>query len=430
MDSTLSSTISSIHELSDSPTNLKQLLGILQQREDQLIQMLPELDGAMQALTPAAHTLGLVFILHYKAAAVPLSQPQAVHVFMGQCRRMLLGCDPQQVQMVPSQFVAVCTKFTASAIALKSPLAAVAPLRVAARALQPTPSHFTPLHAEFLKVCILSKCYFAAQALLEHDLLQVDRDATLVAPRDLLLYHYYGGIVQTGLKQYRSAIQYFTLCISAPTQVLNTIMIEAYKKCLPCSLVETGKVPKLPKYTSPTITRAIKNQLPAYTEFAEAFSVGNGAELQAALDKHVRTFTEDRNLGLAKRCLAALVRRSVHALTETYLTLSLPDIAQKIKLPVAAAAESTTRDMIVSGEIHASIDEDKGMVLFRERSEQYDSKDSLVAMEAALGKAISLASRLHELHGSLSVDQNYLMRMSTHERSQPQFDEDAMLLSK
>merc|ERR1712216_505053 len=86
-----------------SPENLRQLLSTLQQREDQLIQMLPQLDDAMQELTPSMHTLGLIFILNCKAAALPLSQPQAVHVFLDQFRRTLLGCDPQQVQMVPSQ---------------------------------------------------------------------------------------------------------------------------------------------------------------------------------------------------------------------------------------------------------------------------------------------------------------------------------------
>ena len=63
--------------------------------------------------------------------------------------------------------------FTAATIAVKSPLSAVSPLRAAALALQPTPAHFTPLHAEFLKVCILSKCYHAAKPFLDQDLLQV-----------------------------------------------------------------------------------------------------------------------------------------------------------------------------------------------------------------------------------------------------------------
>ena len=55
--------VSTVHRLSDSVVNLKHLLAALLQREDQLIQMLPELDDVVQALLPTYHTLGLVFIL-------------------------------------------------------------------------------------------------------------------------------------------------------------------------------------------------------------------------------------------------------------------------------------------------------------------------------------------------------------------------------
>ena len=357
---------------------------------------------------------------------MPLSQPQAVRTFCEQCRRMLLSCDPQQVHLVPSQFVTVCTKFTAAAIAIKSPISAVAPLQAAVCALQPSITHFTPLHAELLKVCLLSKCYSAAKQTLSMELLHVDKDATLVTPRDLLLYHYYAGMVYTGLKQYRQAVQHFVLCVSAPTHVLNTIMLEAYKKCLLCSLIDTGEVPKLPKYTSPTITRPIKNTLQPYTEFSDAFTAGKHAELKTALEKHASVFTTDHNLGLAKQCVSALMRRSIRTLTETYLTLSLEAIAEMTALPTAAAAEKQVRDMIASGQIHATIDGTKGMVHFNERAEQYDSKATLLQMEGAMDHVIGLATKLHELLGSLAVDQNYLSRVAAQE-GQPQWEEEAML---
>ena len=135
----LAEMINEIHSFSDSTPHLCELLKKLQQREDQLIQMLPELDDVATALEPATHTLGLIFILcvprgatrfwprppltvqycpcrrSCKAGAVPLSQPHAARTFCEQCRRMLLSCDPQQVHLVPSQFVSVCTKFTAAA---------------------------------------------------------------------------------------------------------------------------------------------------------------------------------------------------------------------------------------------------------------------------------------------------------------------------
>ena len=45
-----------------------------------------------------------------------------------------------------------------------------------------------------------------------------------------VLYHMFSQPSDSG-QAYRSAVQHFTLCVSAPTHVLNTIMLEAYKKC-------------------------------------------------------------------------------------------------------------------------------------------------------------------------------------------------------
>ena len=65
--------VSTVKQLSDTPDKLRQLLGTLQQREDQLIQMLPQLDDAMEALTPSMHTLGLIFILCVTILANPIA---------------------------------------------------------------------------------------------------------------------------------------------------------------------------------------------------------------------------------------------------------------------------------------------------------------------------------------------------------------------
>ena len=74
MASPLSDLVPTIVQLSDSTASLRQLLSRLLQREDQLIQMLPELDDVAQALEPSQHTLGLVFILcaRRRRACAPL----------------------------------------------------------------------------------------------------------------------------------------------------------------------------------------------------------------------------------------------------------------------------------------------------------------------------------------------------------------------
>ena len=65
-------------------------------------------------------------------------------------------------------------------------------------------------------------------------------------------------------------------------------------------------------------------------------------------------------------------------------------------------------------------------VVFIERYEQYDSKGTLLAMEDAMQHVIGMATKLHGLLSPLSVDQNYLARVSTQE-GQPQWEEEAML---
>lgn len=226
MEGRLQQVVSAIEEMS-SRGELSKLLAHLQAQEEVLIQAMPQLDDLLPVLNPAMHTLGMVFILHCKAAAVPLSNLQAVNTFLSQCRTVLLGGDPEQIRTIPKEFVAVrhlpprrrarlshlshgrfgplpppplrrtpagvhpwpappgrcprpdraphasphasalddprltpqvCNKFSAAAIAIKSPLVAVRPLMAAAAALQPGPTHFTPLHAECLKAPPLYAC--------------------------------------------------------------------------------------------------------------------------------------------------------------------------------------------------------------------------------------------------------------------------------
>jgi len=427
MEGPLQKIVTTIEESSNTAANLKTLLTLLTSQEELLIKHMPQLDDLLPVLNPATHTLGMVFILNCKAAAVPLGNLQAVNVFLRQCRRMLLGSDPLQVQLVPSQFVAVCTKFSAAAIAIKSPLSAVRPLQAAACALQPSPAHFTPLHAEFMKVCLLSKCYFAAQPLLDQELLQVDKEATLVTPRDLLLYHYYAGMIEIGHKRFKSAIQYLTLAFSAPTHVLNAIMVEAYKKCVLCALIETGEAPRVPKYTALVVQRQLKaTALAPYHELADAFVSHKVADLRAALEKYAASLQADHNLGLGKQCVEALKRRNIYRLTRTYLTLSLVHIAENAQLDDAAEAEKYVCDMVASGDIFATINQPQGMVQFDEREERFDSHDAAAVMEASIGRAIALAQKLQQTNVQLTTDHNYLSRIASQER-QPRWEEDAML---
>lgn len=82
-------------------------------------------------------------------------------------------------------------------------------VQAALRKLQPNPETLTPIHSDFLQLCILSKCYNAANQLLSEDIHSVDPHRTAVVPTDLLLYCYYGGMVCTARKQYAQALELY-----------------------------------------------------------------------------------------------------------------------------------------------------------------------------------------------------------------------------
>ena len=56
---------------------------------------------------------------------------------------------------------------------------------------------------------------------------------------------------------------------------------------------------------------------------------------------------QDNNLGLVKQVLSSLYKRNIQRLTQTYLTLSLQDIASTVQLNNAKDAEMHVLRMVI-----------------------------------------------------------------------------------
>lgn len=102
---------------------------------------------------------------------------------------------------------------------------------------------------------------------------------------------------------------------------------------------------------------------------------------------------QDRNFGLVKQVVDSLKRRNIQRLTNTFVTLSLGDIAKSGNLLNAKEAESILLRMvckfaiaiciwvilflpplqIADGEIFATIDQSTGMVSFQSEDESFDT---------------------------------------------------------
>jgi len=268
-----------------------------------------------------------------------------------------------------------------------------------------------------LQVCLVSRNYaIAGQLLNEEEILEINPDISGVAPRDMLLYYYYGGMVYTGLKDFKKALVFFKHAVSAPAIVLSAIMVEAYKKYVLLSLLVIGKIPSLPRFTSSVVQRHHKTAFPQYQEFATAFTAGNTDELHKIAEQHIDIFKKDKNFGLIKQCIKSLYRRNIQKFTLTYLTFSLQDIATSVKMTNAKEAEKQILRMIENNEIFATVNQKDGMVSFQEDPERYDNNKVMGHLDSDIQKVIDIGKRLRTLDESVASSPAYLQRTATHER--------------
>mmetsp|Transcript_735 Transcript_735/g.2668 ORF Transcript_735/g.2668 Transcript_735/m.2668 type:complete len:423 (-) Transcript_735:1261-2529(-) len=368
---------------------------------------------ALTALDPGLHTLGCIHLLHAwsesDAAGREAGGALGLEAFAESAARFLAGCAPLQVRLAVEKYCAVCRALKEAAVTLGCPKRAILPLRAAARALAPAPGHVTPVHADLLQVCLLSKCYSAALPTLEAGVVEVD-PANGVTPRDFLLYCYYGGMACVGAKRYPAALELFLFAITAPSMVLSAVVVAAYKKYILVSLVEEGAVATLPKYTASIVHHRLKGAAAEYTELAAAYATRSVDKLQACMEKHAAVYGADAHLGLVKQVLRSLYTRNIQRLTQTYLTLSLRDIAESVQLASPREAETHILRMIEQGEIFASINQKDGMVSFEEDPERYDDGRTARRLDRAIQSAAGAAQRVKNADEAVLCDKPWLAK--------------------
>lgn len=408
----LNKLITTVQGLSDTENDLKQLKTQLTKVEEQLIKNAHQLDEALHVLDPNRHSLGWLFILSVKAAAPRVDAQR----FISQAQIFLQNCNPQHIRLAPARFARVSRKFTELLVDVRQPMRGIIPLRAALAALSSEPKQLTPIHTDFVQLCLLAKCYRTALPILDEELYEVSTETTGLLPKDLLCYYYYGGRVYVGMKQYKKALEFFKLVFTAPALVLSAIMVEAYKKFVLVSLIVHGQVAAIPKYTSSVVHRHIKNATAPYQELANAYSTHSTEDVQKCIATCAETFQKDGNFGLAKQCLRALNNANIKRHTQTYLTLSLHDIADSTKLGTVAEVETTLLRMIEENEIFANINQKDGMVAFQEDQEHYNTNRMMAYMDTQIDRTIMLEKKLKNLDELISLTPAYVQRTSGHER--------------
>ncbi|KAJ3181706.1 hypothetical protein HDU87_000724 [Geranomyces variabilis] len=422
-------------------------------------------DPLSGALRPDDHSLIYLHVLLARLIAVD-GTATPVHQLAANGPRLIMYAmtfmnhfNPVHACLAPEAMEALGNHLLSVAARLGKAVLAVLPLKVgcarwataasATTVTTTTPAmditYLTPLHAILCKAALLANTPTAALPVLDRDVTEVDPEAFGITYQDHLLYCYYGGMIYTQLKQHTRAMQFFELCVSAPGPHVSLIMIEAHRKLILASLLATGALPTLPKYTSEApVLRAAKMYSNAYVDFAQAYASGSAARIDASYRAHEQEFRQHGNRGLARQCVEAVTRRAVQRLTDTYLTLSLQDIAKSVGLATDATpstanttgsngggananagggatsgADQTERlvlRMIQDGQVFAKISSrDGGMVSFRDAPQRYTDAATTRRLDREIAQAMMLANRVLKMDRSIAVNKDFASKIASAE---------------
>ncbi|KAL1922758.1 uncharacterized protein VTP21DRAFT_9134 [Calcarisporiella thermophila] len=391
-----------------------QLLPTLKATSTQVFLEISSEGDPLTRLDPVRESLGYLYFLTTRC----LEGKPDVNQLLPLVIRFIETCDAKQIQLAPEQFSLFGDILSRFATALGKPVISVNPLIAAINKLAVSPTHLTKLHPILAKECLLSKCYRAALPILDHDISEIEPEQYAINIQDYLLYHYYGGMIYIGLKRFERALEFLSLAISAPANAVSTIQLEAYKKYTLVSLILRGKVEPPPKCISIIVHRTFKSTCTPYVTFSQAFEGSNVKRVQAEYAKIRTSFIQDRNNGLAKQSIQALYRRNIQKLTQTYLTLSLADIAEAVGIEgpnAAKLAEKYILEMIDNNEIHATIDHRHagGMVSFvDEESSRYLNAETLELLNDKFVAAARLQERVSYMDKAISLNKEYLSKSS------------------
>jgi COP9 signalosome complex subunit 3 len=181
----------------------------------------------------------------------------------------------------------------------------------------------------------------------------------------------------------------------------SIFQVEAAKKLLLVQLILHGKTLPLPKYTHPTVAN-LKGT--PYNTLVRAYP--NLEQVHAIATKERNAFSADNNYGLLRLVVDRAPRWAIRKLTDTYLTLSVPEIGRAAGIEDVAEVRRIVVSMIETGEIEASIDAD-GSVTFADDEPAAVSKAEI---DRALRVAQEQEQVLRKLEREIARNKDYLQK--------------------
>lgn len=371
------------------------------------------LDTLLATLLPGPHTIAVASVLGARLTVATANDPN-IDTLHAMVAEFVTVCDLEQLIFVQD---AMCETLEAYSSLLVEGNLAMRGIEVMSTAIkklescnEKSASHLTGAHPLLLKLCLHAQCLKPALSLLKNNIMDISDESEGFTVKQFLMYHYYGGMVFTALKQFDRALHFFKICICTPAMAVSHIMMEAYKKFIIVSILVDGKVSKLPKCSSMVVSRFIRPLCSMYCDLVQMFNLGP-SQLVHYISANKEPFEQDGNLGLVKQLIKCQHKKSIQKLTRTFLTLSLSDVALRAKLQYPKEAQEYLLNMIEDNEIYASINQKDGMVIFKDDPEQYNEAQTLDLLHERMEMVVAMEEKLEKLEEDIALNPTYVNKV-------------------
>ena len=242
------------------------------------------------------------------------------------------------------------------------------------------------------------------------------------------------------MKKHRQALGHFTTVLMVPAVAFSHVVEEAVKKCKLLSLIVHGKPFEVPRNASQVVSRWIAPDgsrfsagssssgrvlLAAYDDLTLKFTstTTSFAELNTCVEYHRLAFEEDRNAGLAQQAVLAWQRKRLHELAESFVTMSLAEVAQALGTSSQTETENILMSVVQEEGLLAYLDMQEGSVVFSENpsadgeaTERQLNMQNLVLtkqLEGSMQQLVSLTNHVRGLQAEGLASQQYIRKMTS-----------------
>lgn len=200
-------------------------------------------------------------------------------------------------------------------------------------------------------------------------------------------YLYYMGRIQATQLNYSEAYQRLMVAArKAPQGYALGFTRMVYKLVVIVQLL-MGDVPERSLFNQPELRQA----LAPYLALTQAVRAGDLIQFAGASKKYEAAYRADKNLSLVQRLGHNVLKTGLRNISLSYSRISLADIASKLHLPSANAAEYICAKAIRDGVIEAKLDHDNSWLCSQEIENLYGTEEP----QKAFHKRIAFCLDVH-----------------------------------